>query len=184
MPPRKPAGSVRASGIANWTSGRRAAIVRALEVAPRLGVAWDVFGTGKTAVRGGLGLFYARERLSVGLALGTNPPFSGTAAVTRTLNSNQPLTGGGNAGFGAPSAGITQEAGNSHNWQWNISFQHEIIRNTTVEVGYVGNRGRDLLKTHDENQVLSGDSNANGVDDRVEYARLGNAIAIVRPYGS
>ena len=139
---------------------------KGLLVAPRLGVAWDVFGNGKTAVRGGLGLFYARERLSVGLALGTNPPFSGTAAVTRTLNSNQPLTGGGAAGFGAPAAGIIQEAGNSHNWQWNLSVQHELARNTVLEIAYVGNKGLDLLGQTNLNEVAP--------SNRLAYAQTGD----------
>ncbi len=50
--------------------------------------------------------------------------------------------------------------------------QRELWRNTTIEVGYVANYGYDLLKTHVPNQVLNGDINGNGVDDRLEYARL------------
>ena len=52
--------------------------VRSLWVAPRLGVAWNVTGDGKTAIRGGVGLFYERERVNPGLAMGQNPPFSGS----------------------------------------------------------------------------------------------------------
>jgi hypothetical protein len=141
---------------------------KAVLVAPRLGVAWDVFGTGKTAIRGGLGLFYARERLSTGLALGTNPPISGTAFVTRTLNSPASVTGGGSApSFGAPAAGVEQVAGNSHNWQWNVSVQHELMRNTVVEVAYVGNRGLDLLGQTNLNEIAPA--------NRLAYARTGSA---------
>ena len=40
-----------------------------------------------------------------------------------------------------------------YNWQWNVSVQREIARNTTLEVGYVGSKGFDLLQPYDVNQV-------------------------------
>jgi hypothetical protein len=157
-----------ALGLAGGGDGPNRSLqpTKAVLVAPRLGVAWDVFGTGKTAVRGGLGLFYARERLSSGLALGQNPPFSGTASVIRTLASNQPVSGNAVPAFGAPAAGIIQEAGNGNNWQWNLAVQHELMRNTVLEVAYVGNKGQDLLGQTNLNEIP--------VANRLAYSQTGN----------
>jgi hypothetical protein len=139
---------------------------KAVLIAPRLGLAWDVFGTGKTAIRGGLGLFYARERLSMGLGLGTAPPFSGTASVDRTLDSNQVIAGQTGLSFGAPGSGLEQSDANPHNWQWNVSVQHELLRNTILEVAYVGNKGGDLLGITNANEVAPA--------NRLQYARTGD----------
>ena len=54
--------------------------------APRLGFAWDVHGNGKTAVRGGVGHFFLRERLTPVLSIATNPPFVTTLSGERKLD--------------------------------------------------------------------------------------------------
>jgi hypothetical protein len=141
--------------------------IQSLWVAPRLGVAWNVFGDGKTAIRGGVGLFYERERVSPGLFLGVNPPISGFAAVTRTLDSNAPVVGEAAPEYGAPGIALETKAGNVHYWQWNVAVEHELFRNTLVEVAYVGSRGLGLL----------GETNLNEVppQNRLAYAQTGEA---------
>ena len=42
--------------------------------------------------------------------------------------------------------------------QWNVGWQYEILRDTAVEVRYVGNRGTDLVRAIDRNQLLLPDA--------------------------
>ena len=80
---------------------------------------------------------------------------------------------------GAPGSGRTVDQKTPYNWQWNATVQHELWHNNTIEVGYVGNYGYNLLRDHDANQVLPGDIDHNGVDDRLDYARTPMDAAVL-----
>jgi len=153
-------------------------------IAPRLGVAWDLTGEGKTAIRAGLGRFFLRERLTPLLSIAVNPPFVTTLSGIRTLDSTvEPCAGCFGTSLGAPSRGREVDFKTPNSWQWNVSMQHEVFRNSTIEVGYVANYGYDLLKIHVANQVLNGDTNTNGIDDRREYVITTPANAALRQFG-
>jgi hypothetical protein len=153
--------------------------------APRLGAAWDIHGDGKSAFRAGLGQFYNRERLSPGLNIGNNPPFNTVVSGTRLLDTNvEPCAGCFGRSLGAPNSGREQTSKTPNNWQYNISYQREIFKKTTWDVGYVGNRGYDLLTSAEINEVAPGDINHNGIDDRREYVLSNPSNAALRPYGA
>jgi Carboxypeptidase regulatory-like domain len=118
-------------------------------IAPRLGIAWDVFGTGKTALRIGGGQFYQRERVSPQVGLSNTAPFAIGANVTRSLDTAPSLANVA----ASPSDGRSPRGVTPNSWQWNVSVEQQLARNTALQVGYVGNVGIHQTTTYDLNQV-------------------------------
>ncbi len=145
-------------------------------LAPRLGIAWDVFSDGKTAVRAGFGQFYLRERTSPYFAsLTQNAPFATFIAGQRFLDGSrfEGLTAASN---GSPRFGLSPEAATPYSLQFNVSVGRELWRDSAIEVGYVGNRARRQLTHNDVNQVLEQNRVA------AAFAGDGNAVNALRPY--
>jgi hypothetical protein len=124
------------------------------EIAPRLGIAWDVKGDGKTAVRAGLGEFYQRDRISNYLYIATNSPFSVSAGGNRLLTGG--VAPGSLTSAASPSWGLDPTDREPKTWQWNFTIERELYRDSKLEIAYVGNRGENILQYKDANAVLPG----------------------------
>lgn len=141
---------------------------------PRFGLAWDVFGNGRTAVRAGYGVFYDRTLNGIWEQNAfADPPLVQTTTVNNnalsTLNLfDNPLSGTPGAVPTGPVALIA--TGNPTfkvpSYQdYNLSIQQEVMPNTMLEVGYVGTKGTHLLGDVDINQPTVAARIANpGVD--------------------
>jgi hypothetical protein len=147
-------------------------------IAPRIGIAWDPRGDGKMAFRAGVGQFFQRERLSNYLYLASNTPFALNAGGTGDNNHGRSLDIAPDPTqvsiSGSPSFGLDPKDLMPNTWQWNATFEREIMRDSKLEVAYVANRGIHLLRYIDANPVP--------VDQRLAFA-LGNSNSL-RPAGS
>ncbi len=117
-------------------------------IAPRLGLAWDPWGDGNTAIRVGGGEFFQRERVSR-YTLVANAPFAITASYNRALDGGAAVVAPG----AAPAGGMDQTDTVPVSWQWNVSIQRSLARDTTLELGYVGNHAYHQTSSFDLNQI-------------------------------
>ncbi|MEE8348627.1 MAG: TonB-dependent receptor, partial [Acidobacteriota bacterium] len=130
--------------------------------APRVGLAWDPFGDGKTAVRAGFGIFYNIQMFEMDIITATsNPPFAVIDAVFSFPQGNEqgvqfPFNFddlAATARGGAPALESTDfNVGQPYRMQWNLNVQREVLQDTTLTVGYVGARGVDLMRVYQANQ--------------------------------
>jgi hypothetical protein len=121
--------------------------------APRIGISWDPTGNGNMALRAGFGQFFQRDRTTPAYVNANNAPFSVSNTFTRTLGTPPTNILGGSA---APSGGYDPANTVSNSLQWNLTFEFappHLGKNTTLEVGYVGNNAVHQLNVYDLNYV-------------------------------
>jgi len=123
--------------------------------APRIGFAWDPWGNGKTAIRGGYGIFYEHGNGNEGNtnSLENSPPLAFSATQNNIVG--YPSLGSGTAGAQFPLSIIAfpTQAKWAYVQQWHLDWQQELIRNTVATISYVGSKGTHLTRVSNLNQL-------------------------------
>jgi hypothetical protein len=134
---------------------------RRRNLAPRLGMAYDLTGKSQTVLRLGAGIFY--ERLPGFAFENLNPPALSITrlegvSLTPSLIEN-PYSLFPVSTVPVPVSAIThldQNLKTAYTAQWNLTVEHELTRSFVTSVAYLGARGNGLYRVLNVNRIASG----------------------------
>ena len=130
---------------------------------PRLGLAWQPFGNGRTAIRAGFGTYYSLID-DLAFLLNSLPPYNGALSFSGLLSSIVPIAPGvpppPSCGPTVPvpcatyaPQGIQANAKTPTVEEWNLTIEQQLNNSTAFRIAYVGSQGFHGFVSVDPNGI-------------------------------
>jgi carboxypeptidase family protein len=134
-------------------------------IGPRVGFEYDVFGDGKTILRGGGGIFFEENAGNEEYNMGANLPFNNSSSTSRPYL-DTPATSWVNGAAAGTSpttpqgfTGVQEDLPITDVYQFNLGVQRQLRNNMVGTLGFVGNISDHLSQQADINSVPLNDPN-------------------------